>query len=654
VTPIRALLAFLLSQLCLSTVALGQSEVDALEYPASDWEELVGWDMDWTFWADLEAPPRWPLTEMPESRDALELLSGDGHAHEDRGTDLQCSPRDRSDRVLVLREEDQGLATAGSWWSGFLAPFSGWSEQRWQLHYPKWKKSRDRQLRKHKRYFSRTQLIFPAGSESTEDLLIDEEAPEEGLTNLYFVRSFTVDDPSRYTSLQVQARFNKGLQVYINGKLVVRQRLDPDQTGHGAYGIDPEYPDFIWMHIGANDRWQYNWDAIPPDILREGENIISAVVHKPETGESPSMYFDLLLRGWTDIGWVKLPYLHGVTRSGVTISWQTTVPTLGSVDIIGESNQVLSSFGSSSTGPHHEVLIHGLEPDTSYRYRVHAEPTEPEPAADGSIPSVLSSEALEFTTAPTHDSSFSFLFYGDSRMGVEIHRPLAEMMLADHEEHGSNVVLHAGDLVTTGYTWDLWQDRFFAPAHPLISRVPIYPSVGNHEVNQKLYYDYFDLPNNESWYHFRYGIADFYALNTNVDYGPESKQYAWFEQALAASTAPWKIAFFHHPPYACATGRKPGDKQVQEHLVPLLEKYGVDLVLLGHDHVYGRSRKVQGVTYVISGGGGSPLYNTSTDGIMVVCEKRYNYVRFQVSEQSISWVAIDEKGETIEEYEISD
>ena len=83
-------------------------------------------------------------------------------------------------------------------------------------------------------------------------------------------------------------------------------------------------------------------------------------------------------------------------------------------------------------------------------------------------------------------------------------------------------------------------------------------------------------------------------------------------------------------------GRKDNREPDHEYLVPLMEEHGVDLVLLGHDHLYGRSRKVNGVTYVISGGGGSSLYRTSTDDIMEVCEKRYNYVRFQVSEQSIS------------------
>ncbi len=123
--------------------------------------------------------------------------------------------------------------------------------------------------------------------------------------------------------------------------------------------------------------------------------------------------------------------------------------------------------------------------------------------------------------------------------------------------------------------------------------------------------------------------------------------------ALEAAEAPWKVVLLHHPPYACATSRKPGSRRVAEVLVPLMEEHGVNLVLLGHDHLYGRSRKVNGVTYVISGGGGSGLYTSQPDSIMEVCETRYNYVRFHVSNETIRWVAIADNGEILEEYEIT-
>jgi len=625
-------------------VAWGQGSVEDLNYPAAERHELVDWDGEWLFWADDVAPPTWPLTGLPPSRDAAALLPEKPGAV---GVALKDSAQAETDRVLLLRSESDGLRTSGSWWSGFLAPYSAVSEPRWVAVYEAWEEARAYHLRRKKRRFSRSQLVFPVGPEVSgsveQGIALHEKSPEPGLTNLYFARVFEVADPAQYKALQIQARFNKGIQVFINGTPVATVRLASGQSAHGDPGVDLDLPDFMIQDIKATDRWEYHWDAISPGVLKKGENILSAVVHKPAVGESPALYFDLNLRGWAADDWTILPYLQTVTQEGVTVSWETTSLTRGRVNILNAQDKRVASIPSDTLSAYHEVVVTGLSADTAYRYQVIAE-------ADGEAP--WKSEVLEFTTAPEEDAPFSFLFYGDSRWGVDVHRPQADLMAADQQKHGSNVVLHAGDIVSRGYSLDLWYDRFFAPAHPLISRVPIYPSVGNHEVNQKLYYDYFGLPNNESWYHFRYGMADFYALNTNVDYSPGSEQYEWADRALGESTAPWKVAFFHHPPFACATGRKPGDLEVQKHLVPLLEKHGVDLVLLGHDHLYGRSRAVNGVTYVISGGGGSPLYNSTTDDIMEVCEKRYNYVRFHVSEKSIRWVAIDETGEVIEEYQI--
>ena len=84
-----------------------------------------------------------------------------------------------------------------------------------------------------------------------------------------------------------------------------------------------------------------------------------------------------------------------------------------------------------------------------------------------------------------------------------------------------------------------------------------------------------------------------------------------------------------------------------------LEAYGVDLVLLGHDHVYGRSANINGVHYVISGGGGSTLYNSKEDEHMIKCRKVYHYVRFQVKNGALSWTAIGDDGAIIDTYELT-
>jgi hypothetical protein len=105
------------------------------------------------------------------------------------------------------------------------------------------------------------------------------------------------------------------------------------------------------------------------------------------------------------------------------------------------------------------------------------------------------------------------------------------------------------------------------------------------------------------YYTRRLGDAQLYLLDSTF---VTDRQTAWLERQLADSTATWKIAVLHHPPYTC--GGHGGDSTVQRRWVPLFESYGVQLVLAGHDHNYQRFATRDGVTYVVHGGGGARLY----------------------------------------------
>jgi len=99
------------------------------------------------------------------------------------------------------------------------------------------------------------------------------------------------------------------------------------------------------------------------------------------------------------------------------------------------------------------------------------------------------------------------------------------------------------------------------------------------------------------------GDVQLFFLDSNA---VNDRQTAWLEHELAASSATWKIAVFHHPPYTC--GGHSGAVDVQRRWVPLFEDYGVQLVLSGHDHNYQRFAARNGVTYVVHGGGAAGLY----------------------------------------------
>ena len=120
------------------------------------------------------------------------------------------------------------------------------------------------------------------------------------------------------------------------------------------------------------------------------------------------------------------------------------------------------------------------------------------------------------------------------------------------------------------------------------------------------YLSYFTLPGNERYYDFKRGPVHFFALNSYKDadgVSATSKQAMWLKDKLAASTYPWKIVFFHHPPYSS------GEHGSNNYMRWPFEAWGADAVLSGHDHDYERiMRDVNNdgtkIPYFVSGLGG--------------------------------------------------
>ena len=72
---------------------------------------------------------------------------------------------------------------------------------------------------------------------------------------------------------------------------------------------------------------------------------------------------------------------------------------------------------------------------------------------------------------------------------------------------------------------------------------------------------------------------------------------SWLEMDLAANNKEWIIAYWHHPTYSMGahySNREPALDALQAKAVPILERYGADLVLSGHSHSYERSFLLDG------------------------------------------------------------
>lgn len=129
-----------------------------------------------------------------------------------------------------------------------------------------------------------------------------------------------------------------------------------------------------------------------------------------------------------------------------------------------------------------------------------------------------------------------------------------------------------------------------------------FSSPGNHDANNKdklmPYYNFFSLPGNESFYSFIWGPVTFYSLNSSGENSDIQKQ--WLEQEVKKCRTPFKVVFFHHPPYS--TGAHGCYKEMQWDFYSL----GIDVIFTGHDHVYNRIEKVgeEGLFYIVNGLGG--------------------------------------------------
>ncbi len=315
---------------------------------------------------------------------------------------------------------------------------------------------------------------------------------------------------------------------------------------------------------------------------------------------------------------VKGPYLQNVSRDGIVVMWETSEPSEGWVHY-GRTPACRETVADENTAAIHEVALRGLRPDTRYFYRI---------SSGGEV-----SRAYSFRTAPEGFRGFRFAVYGDTRSQPQEHAKVAAAVL----RASPRFVLHTGDLVAVGTDYAQWGEQFFTPAAPLMARIPVFPCLGNHERNASWYYDFFSLPagggeREEEWYSFDFGNAHFTVLDTETKFGPGSAQYAWLEQDLASARQEWKFVMFHRP--VCSSGAHGGQENpaLGQYLAPLFEKYDVDVVFNGHDHIYERSYR-NGVYYIVAGGGGAPLYEVdqTPNPYQQRAAKRYHFCTVEIS-----------------------
>ena len=217
---------------------------------------------------------------------------------------------------------------------------------------------------------------------------------------------------------------------------------------------------------------------------------------------------------------------------------------------------------------------------------------------NGNSPAAASS--LLKVSLPLKDNSVKFGIIGDTGTGTQKQHQLAEIMVEYRRLFPYDFVLMMGDNMYGGESPKDYKLKFEDVYRPLLDmKVKFYASLGNHDEPAQRFYQYFNMDGKE-YYRFTRGNAAFYALNSNY---MDKKQLQWLESELAKDTSEWKICFFHHPPYSSG-GKHGSDTQLREIVEPIFVRYGVNLVLTGHDHFYERVKPQKGIYYFVTGAGG--------------------------------------------------
>jgi acid phosphatase type 7 len=353
-------------------------------------------------------------------------------------------------------------------------------------------------------------------------------------------------------------------------------------------------------------------------------------------------------------GQERSPYLQSVGPDTATVAFRLPSPCEASVRYgpRGQSTQEVSSPSALA----HAVALTGLSPGTTYQVAACGQATPPR----------------HFSTAPAPGSGrVRLTAVGDFGMGNEVQRAVAKAMLAREPQ----LFLGLGDVAYGRGTEKELQENLFVPMAELLTQVPLFAALGNHEYLTQQGQPYLDnllLPRSpsggERYYRFTWGPVDFFALDSSCVIGmasPErcspATQAQWLEQELARSRAPWKVAFFHHPPWS--SGAHGSEDAVRLLFAPLFERYGVDLVLTGHDHHYERTvpmrgegpapEGTQGVTYVVVGTGGAalrPFRGERPAWSAVRNDQAYGFLEMEVEADTLTARMLTPEGQVLDTF----
>lgn len=428
----------------------------------------------------------------------------------------------------------------------------------------------------------------------------------------YFRKKITITDISRYSSIRLNAYIDDGAVIYINGAEAGRVNI----TGNPTYST---------LATAAEDNGNtLNSFTIPASSFVSGNNTIAVEVHQSAVNSS-DLTFDLEMimkpasanpaapsSAEPDI--TRGPFLQMVSPNAITIKWTTTAANTSRVKYGLAENDLSNTSSDRKNTIDHEMRITGLKPDTKYYYAI------------GSRNSIMKGSYRNyFTTAPLADTKRKIRIgvFGDPGTGNALQKATRDnyLKLKGNYNNAEMVIMLGDNAYNAGTETEHTLHFFDIYNNNIFDNHTIFPVPGNHEyANDKIraadhdipYYSIFTVPahgesgglpsGTEHYYSYDYGNIHFIMLDSyGIDGGnhlyddtTNGLQAIWLKADLAANAGKhkWMIACLHHPPYTNGSHRSDVENDliaIRRKITPILERYGVDVVLAGHSHVYERS-----------------------------------------------------------------
>ncbi len=342
---------------------------------------------------------------------------------------------------------------------------------------------------------------------------------------------------------------------------------------------------------------------------------------------------------------VKGPYVTAVSDTAADVRLELDAASPVTLQVMRDrAPATLRKLVDGSSGTMHVLHLSGLDAGKPYVVAVSL----------GQGPGPVVGET-DFRTSPPPDPNAGthFIVYGDDRSDPDVHAAVVRLM----GQIPSDFLVNTGDIVADGASNADWQS-FFDVEAPLLREHPLFLCIGHHA----LYDDeaganfarYFGFPGPggapRPYGTERMGDVRFFFLNGMHDWS-SGEERDWLEHELTrADSEPglvWRIAVVHHGPWS--SGPHGANKRlVDAHVPELLAAHKVDLVLSGHDHIYERG-DAGGTKYLISGGGGAPVYKLGPPTPMTrKAESAYHFIEVTTTATDFKIIAHRGDGSILE------